>query len=103
MVFSVSSIPVNLIQITFTWHMLTLWQRWVITEGFDPGLMFDRYFKMLDFFSRPSFAQSCHIGEEEEGGDEMVENAEDEMSFEVRQSELVMGGQGLGTRNTVER
>lgn len=34
----------------------------------------------------------------------MVENAEDEMSFEVRQSELVMGGpKGLGTRNTVER
>lgn len=26
----------------------------------------------------------------------MVENAEDEMSFEVRQSELVMGGQGAG-------
>ncbi|KAF3706490.1 Ryanodine receptor 1 [Channa argus] len=33
-------------------------------------------------------AKSCHIGEEEEGGEEMVENAEDEMSFEVRQSEL---------------
>ncbi|KAG7516593.1 ryanodine receptor 1-like isoform X2 [Solea senegalensis] len=39
-------------------------------------------------------AKSCHIGEEEEGGEEMVENTEDEMSFEVRQSELVMGGQG---------
>lgn len=33
----------------------------------------------------------------------MMENAEDEMSFEVRQSELVMGSQGLGTRNTMER
>uniref|UniRef100_A0A3Q2YEG7 Ryanodine receptor 1a (skeletal) n=1 Tax=Hippocampus comes TaxID=109280 RepID=A0A3Q2YEG7_HIPCM len=33
-------------------------------------------------------AKSCHIGEEEEGGEEMVEEAEDEMSFEVRQSEL---------------
>ncbi|MEQ2177782.1 hypothetical protein GOODEAATRI_007210, partial [Goodea atripinnis] len=46
---------------------------------------------------------SCHIGEEEEVGDEMMEQSEDEMSFEVRQSELVMGGQGLGTRNTAER
>ncbi|KAM3601866.1 uncharacterized protein V6R79_020261 [Siganus canaliculatus] len=45
-------------------------------------------------------AKSCHIGEEEEEGEE---NTEDEMSFEVRQSELVMGGQGQGTRNTVER
>lgn len=58
-------------------------------------------FIIFSFF--PSFLQSCHIGEEEEGGEEMVENAEDEMSFEVRQSELVMGGQGLGTRNTEER
>lgn len=33
----------------------------------------------------------------------MVENDDDEKSFEVRQSELVMGGQGLGTRNTLER
>lgn len=33
----------------------------------------------------------------------MVENDEDEKSFEVRRSELVMGGQGLGTRNTAER
>lgn len=33
----------------------------------------------------------------------MGESAEDEMSFEVRQSELVMGGEGLGTRNTMER
>lgn len=33
----------------------------------------------------------------------MVETAEDELPFEVRQSELVMGDQGLGTRNTVER
>lgn len=32
-----------------------------------------------------------------------MESAEDEMSFEVRRSELVMGGQGLGTRNTMER
>lgn len=32
----------------------------------------------------------------------MVENDEDEKSFEVRQSELVMGDQGLGTRNTME-
>uniref|UniRef100_H3CXC1 Ryanodine receptor 1 n=1 Tax=Tetraodon nigroviridis TaxID=99883 RepID=H3CXC1_TETNG len=45
-------------------------------------------------------AKSCHIDEEEEGGEEMVENDEDEKSFE---SELVMGGQGLGTRNTLER
>lgn len=33
----------------------------------------------------------------------MMENSEDELPFEVRQSELVMGGQGQGTRNTVER
>lgn len=33
----------------------------------------------------------------------MMEQSEDEMSFEVRQSELVMGDQGLGTRNTAER
>lgn len=51
-------------------------------------------------FTLPFFAQSCHIDEEEEGDEQ---NAEDEMSFEVRQSELVMGGQGQGTRNTVER
>lgn len=51
-------------------------------------------------FILPFFVQSCHIDEEEEGDEQ---NAEDEMSFEVRQSELVMGGQGQGTRNTVER
>ncbi|KAI9548377.1 Ryanodine receptor 1 [Dissostichus eleginoides] len=39
-------------------------------------------------------AKSCHIGEEEEGGEEVVENAEDELPFEVRQTELVMGGEG---------
>ncbi|TWW74756.1 Ryanodine receptor 1 [Takifugu flavidus] len=33
-------------------------------------------------------AKSCHIDEEEEGGEEMVENDEDEKSFEVRRSEL---------------
>lgn len=44
--------------------------------------------------------QSCHIDEEEEGDEP---SAEDEMSFEVRQSELVMGGEGQGTRNTAER
>lgn len=44
--------------------------------------------------------QSCHIDEEEEGDEA---SAEDEMSFEVRQSELVMGGEGQGTRNTAER
>lgn len=59
-------------------------------------------FKILIFSLLPFifFVQSCHIDEEEEGDEQ---NAEDEMSFEVRQSELVMGGQGQGTRNTVER
>ncbi|CAB1315998.1 unnamed protein product [Coregonus sp. 'balchen'] len=33
-------------------------------------------------------AKSCHIGEEDEGGEEVEEGAEDEMSFEVRQTEL---------------
>lgn len=47
-----------------------------------------------------SISQSCHIDEEEEGDEQ---SAEDEMSFEVRQSELVMGGEGQGTRNTAER
>lgn len=42
-------------------------------------------------------SQSCHIGEEDEGGEE-VEGGEDEMSFEVRQTELVWGGRGLGNR-----
>lgn len=46
------------------------------------------------------FFQSCHVDEEEEGDEP---SAEDEMSFEVRQSELVMGGEGQGTRNTAER
>ncbi|XP_042084247.1 ryanodine receptor 1 isoform X4 [Haplochromis burtoni] len=32
-------------------------------------------------------AKSCHIGEEEEGGEEMGENAEDEMSFEEKEME----------------
>uniref|UniRef100_A0A3B3DVI6 Ryanodine receptor 1a (skeletal) n=1 Tax=Oryzias melastigma TaxID=30732 RepID=A0A3B3DVI6_ORYME len=33
-------------------------------------------------------AKSCHIDDEDEGGEDMMENSEDEMSFEVRQSEL---------------
>ncbi|CDQ82071.1 unnamed protein product [Oncorhynchus mykiss] len=33
-------------------------------------------------------AKSCHIGEEDEGGEEVEEGAEDEMSFEVQQTEL---------------
>ncbi|KAM6946397.1 ryanodine receptor 1-like [Aplochiton taeniatus] len=33
-------------------------------------------------------AKSCHSGEEDNGGEEVEEGAEDEMSFEVRQSEL---------------
>lgn len=53
--------------------------------------------------SSSSSVQSCHIDEEEEGAEQVVESAEDEMSFEVRQSELVMGDQGLGSRNTMER
>ena len=48
------------------------------------------------------FPQSCHLEEEDEEVEE--ENVgQDEMSFEVRQSELVMGGQGLGIGNTKER
>nr|XP_046173098.1 ryanodine receptor 1-like [Oncorhynchus gorbuscha] len=33
-------------------------------------------------------AKSCHIGEEDEGGEEVEEGAEDETSFDVRQTEL---------------
>ena len=46
--------------------------------------------------------QSCHLEEEDEGGEEEgVHSTEDEMSFEVRQSELVMGGRGLGIGDTI--
>lgn len=38
--------------------------------------------------------QSCHIGEEDEGGEEEGE----EPAFEVRQTEMVWGDQGKGTR-----
>lgn len=38
---SLVPISVNLIQIIFIWHMPTLWQRWVIAEGFGHEL---RYF-----------------------------------------------------------
>ncbi len=37
-------------------------------------------------------AQSCHIGEEDEGGEEGGE----EPSFEVQQTEMVWGGPGAG-------
>ena len=48
------------------------------------------------------FPQSCHLEEEDKEGEE-EDVGQDEMSFEVRQSELVMGGQGLGIGNTEER
>ena len=38
--------------------------------------------------------QSCHIGEEDEGGEQEGE----EPSFEVRQTEMVWGDQGMGDR-----
>lgn len=38
--------------------------------------------------------QSCHIGEEDEGGEQEGE----EPSFEVRQTEMVWGDQGKGGR-----
>jgi len=40
------------------------------------------------------FLQSCHIGEEDEGGEQEGE----EPSFEVRQTEMVWGDQGRGDR-----
>lgn len=43
-------------------------------------------------------AQSCHIGEEDEGGEEGGE----EPSFEVRQTEMVWGGLGLGPWESAE-
>lgn len=42
--------------------------------------------------------QSCHIGEEDEGGEEGGE----EPSFEVRQTEMVWGGLGLGPWESAE-
>lgn len=49
------------------------------------------------FFPRLCLLQSCHLCDEDEGGEEVEQGAEDEMSFEVRQTELVWGGQGQGT------
>ncbi len=43
-------------------------------------------------------AQSCHIGEEDEGGEEGGE----EPSFEVQQTEMVWGGLGLGPWESAE-
>lgn len=42
--------------------------------------------------------QSCHIGEEDEGGEEGGE----EPAFEVRQAEMVWGGLGLGPWESAE-
>lgn len=45
-----------------------------------------------------SLPQSCHLCEEDEGGEEVG----DEAAFEVRQTEMVWGGLGLGTGETPE-
>lgn len=47
----------------------------------------------------PFTLQSCHIGEEDEGGEQEGE----EPSFEVRQTEMVWGDQGRGHRGSQRR
>lgn len=44
---------VNLTRITFIWHMPTLWQRWVIAEGFGPQAVCIMLVKILIFSLLP--------------------------------------------------
>ncbi|KAG9351878.1 hypothetical protein JZ751_023129 [Albula glossodonta] len=63
----------------------------------------DPLHQLILHFSRTALTEkSCHIGEEDEGGEEEVEGGKEEMSFEVRQTEMVWGGRGLGTGESLE-
>lgn len=89
----------RLASVNWTWIIctcptLTLWQRCAPpTHTHEKALSVPRASDLLLFFH-----QSCHIGEEDEGGDQEGE----EPSFEVRQTEMVWGDQGRGHRGVGE-
>lgn len=68
----------------------TLWLSYWLLTDVNNSLCLQKHWYSL---------QSCHIGEEDEGGEQEGE----EPSFEVRQTEMVWGDQGKGTQGSQQR